>query len=241
MKHDDFGLSDLFGVSFKGRVEGPMHNAYLRLEHEAARGNPLLKGLQDAPRVTHGVWRLDVRETVSFSQRPLTLIPSYPDLPMEKVYPRVTKTEQAQVYLRDFAPDGGRVVYFPWDIDRTFWEVLCVDHFKLLRNAVEWVTNEESPVTVAGPGVLDVTVWQQKDSMTVHLVNLTNPMMMKGPMRELIPVGPQNVRIRLPDGRKARKVRLLAANKIPRVERAGRYLTVTVPSIVDHEIVAIDW
>ena len=36
----------------------------------------------------------------------------------------------------------GRVVYFPWDIDRTFWEVLAVDHGKLLRNAVDWAANE---------------------------------------------------------------------------------------------------
>ena len=46
---------------------------------------------------------------------------------------------------------------------------------------------------VKGPGVLDVSVWRQQRSMTVHLVNLTNPMMMKGPFRELIPVGEQQV------------------------------------------------
>ena len=37
-----------------------------------------------------------------------------------------------------------------------------MDHFKLLRNAVDWATNEEPPVTVTGPGVLDVTVWRAK-------------------------------------------------------------------------------
>ena len=132
------------------------------------------------------------------------------------------------------------MIYFPWDIDRTFWEVLCVDHFKLLRNSVEWATNEEAPLTVTGPGVLDVTFWKQKDSMTVHMVNLTNPMMMKGPMRELIAIGPQKVRIRLPDGARPRSVKLLAAGIIPHVERTGRYLTLTVPSILDHEVVAID-
>ena len=47
--------------------------------------------------------------------------------------------------------------------------------------------------------------------MTVHLVNLTNPMMMKGPLRELIPVGPERVRIRLPAGTRARRVQLLTA------------------------------
>jgi hypothetical protein len=168
----------------------------------------------------------------------LTLIPSYPDLPMEKVYQRVLKTEVPQVYLRDLGP--GRVVYFPWDIDRTFWEVLSVDHFKLLRNAVSWATNEDPPVTVIGPGVLDITVWRQKGSITVHLVNLTNPMMMKGPLRELIPISEQKVRLRLPDGTQAKRVRFLAAEKRPRVEHSGQYLSVTVPTILDHEVVAID-
>ena len=56
------------------------------------------------------------------------------------------------------------------------------------------------PCEVTGPGVLDVTAWRQAGSMTVHLVNLTNPMMMKGPFRELIPVGEQQVVVQLPAG-----------------------------------------
>ena len=136
---------------------------------------------------------------------------------------------------------AGRVVYFPWDIDRTFWEVLCVDHLKLLRNAVEWATNEEPIVTVTGSGVLDVTAWRQKNSMTVHLVNLTNPMMMKGPMRELIPSGPQTVRVQLPAGTPVKRVHLLASNTNPHFERAHGVLTLTVPSILDHEVIAIDF
>src|SRR6202022_503253 len=119
--------------------------------------------------------------------------PSYPDLPMEEVFPRVAHTDTPGLYLQ--GSGKSRVVYFPWDIDRTFWEVMAVDHGKLLRNAVAWAANEEPNVTVTGPGVLDVTVWRQKSSMTVHLVNLTNSMMMKGPFRELVPIGPQTVRV----------------------------------------------
>ena len=240
VKRKDFGLADLFGVSFKGRVEGPMRNSYLRLETDPATGrrHVLLAGLEDARRIINGVSRVEVGSAVPFPNPPLTLIPSYPDLPMEKVYPRVPKTDIPQVYLRE--PGQGRVVYFPWDIDRTFWEVLCVDHFKLLRNAVTWATHEDPMVTVTGPGVLDVTLWRQKQSLTVHLVNLTNPMMMKGPVRELIPIGEQTVRLRLPDGMRAKQVQLLAADKAARVKRSGPYLNVTVPSILDHEVVAID-
>jgi hypothetical protein len=238
VRRKDFGLADLFGVGWKGRTEGPMQNSYLRLEHDTAEGHQLLRGLEDAPRIINGVWRLEVEPREKFAPAPLTLIPSYPDLPMEKVYPRVGKTDIAEVFLRESGK--GRVVYFPWDIDRTFWEVLCVDHFKLLRNAVEWATDEEPPVSVSGVGVLDVTAWRQKNSMTVHLVNLTNPMMMKGPVRELIPVSEQQVRLRLPDGARANRVHLLAADRKPQFTQRGQELHVIVSSILDHEVVAVD-
>ena len=91
-----------------------------------------------------------------------------------------------------------------------------------------------------GTGVLDVTAWRQKNSLTVHLVNLTNPMMMKGPFRELIPVGEQTVSIQLPEGRHVSRVHLLAADKKPHYTQRGRELHVVVPSIMDHEIVAVD-
>ena len=96
--------------------------------------------------------------------------------------------------------------------------MLCVDHGRLLRNAVAWAANEPPPVEVDGPGVLDVTVWRQRDSMTVHLVNLTNPMMMKGPLREVIPVGPQRVQRASAAQTRARRVQLLTAGTSPRVE-----------------------
>jgi hypothetical protein len=235
----NFGLADLLGAKWNGRVEGPMHNAYLRLEHEGSPGHPLLKGLEDTPRIINGVWRVDAAATASRSDSPLTLIPSYPDLPMEKVYPRRPRTDIAQVFLSEL-PGGGRVVYFPWDIDRTYWEVLAVDHGVLMRNAVAWATNEEPPVTVTGRGVLDVTLWQQKGSMTVHLVNLTNPMMMKGPIRELLAIGEQRVRVRIPGGLEARGVRLLVAGNTPEYSQANGWLDVRVPSISAHEVVAID-
>lgn len=239
VRRKNFGLAKLFGANFSGKVIPRMQNAYLRLEHEATRNHSLLKGLEDAPRIIHGVSRVEIEPRESLPTAPLTLIPSYPDLPMEKVYPRVEKTDIAQVYLRE-DPAGGRVAYFPWDIDRTFWEVLAVDHFKLLRNAVDWATNEEPVITVTGPGVLDVTFWRQRNSLTVHLVNLTNPMMMKGPVRELIPIGAQTIRLRLPDDVKPRQVRLLAADTSLDSQQAGQHISFTVPSILDHEIVAID-
>ena len=234
-RRTDFGLGSLLGVRYQGRIEGPMQNSYLRLEHKP---HPLLEGLEDAERIINGVHRVSVAAVEKFPNPPLTFVPSYPDLPMEEVYPRIPRTDIPEVYLRDLG--ASRVVYFPWDIDRTFWEVMCVDHGRLLANAVDWAANEPRPVTVTGPGVLDVTLWRQKNSITVHLVNLTNPMMMKGPYRELIPTREQRVRVRLPAGAEPRKVRLLVSGQTPPIERRGGALEVVVPSVLDLEVVAID-
>jgi len=46
--------------------------------------------------------------------------------------------------------------------------------------------------------------------------------------------------VRLPDGARANKVRLLASDKSAHAQRSGPYLSVTVPSVLDHEVVAID-
>jgi hypothetical protein len=252
----DFGLADLFGVSFAGRIDGPMQNSYLSLDADPATGkrHPILEGLDDAMRIINGVFRVDVRPAAAMEfPSPLTLIPTYPDLPMEDVYPRVPHTTTRELYLRELPADlsagGGRrsrIVYIPWDIDRTFWDVLSVDHGQLLRNAIRWATNEPPPVEVEGPGLLDVTAWRQRDSMTVHLVNLTNPMMMKGPLREPLPIGPLRVRIRVPSGTRASKVHLLTAGTPARVgsveqgSASGGTLTVTVPSVEVHEVIAVD-
>src|SRR5438067_11713831 len=90
-RRNDFGLRDVFGVSFDGQVDRRMQNSYLALDADARRPHPLLAGLQDAPRIINGVQRVRVRARGYFPS-PITLVPSYPDLPMEQVFPRVEAT-----------------------------------------------------------------------------------------------------------------------------------------------------
>ncbi len=235
----DFGLADLLGVSYRNAPVGPIKNGYLRLKPnpETERFHPVLAGLEDAYRIINGIWRLRVHPTIPFPS-PVTLIPSYPDLPMEHVYPRQPETDIRELYLRDTGT--GRIAYLPWDIDRTFWSIMNRDHGRLLANVIRWALGEPPVVDVKGQGILDITVWRQKQSMTVHLVNLTNPMMMKGPMRELIAVGEQQVRIQIPPETRVGKVSLLVSEQTADHSVANGYVTLSVPSILDHEVVAID-
>ncbi|HUX94578.1 MAG TPA: alpha-amylase family protein [Bacteroidales bacterium] len=238
IRRSDFGLADLFGLSYDDGVEGPMKNSYLKLKRDpdTNKYHPVLNGLEDAYRIINTIYRVKVKPISDFPS-PVTLIPTYPDLPMEHVYPRNEDTDIREVYLQERGKS--RIVYFPGDLDRTFWQIFCKDHGRLLTNAVLWALNEDPLVEVKGPGVLDVTVWRQEQSMTVHLVNLTNPMMMKGPFRELIPVS-ADVTVNIPDGLKPRSVHLLISGSQPPLNVKDGKLLVSVPDITDHEIIGID-
>ncbi len=233
----DFGLADILGVSYDQGVEGPLQNSYLRIKSDATGTfHPVTKGLEDSYRIINSTFEVKVKPTTEFPG-PVTIIPSYPDLPMEDVYPRTKDTDMRGVFLRKVG--NGRVAYFPGDIDRAFWQILSNDHGKLIRNTIRWALEEEPIVSVSSPGLFDVTVWKQEKSMTVHLVNLTNPMMMKGPFREFIPVS-ATVGFRIPPSVKITGVKLLLQGKEVEMKNNNGVIPVTVPTITDHEIIAFD-
>jgi hypothetical protein len=240
VRRTDFGLASLLGVHYAGKTEGPMMNSYLSLNKDASTGkyHPLLNGFEDSVRIINGVNQAMVTSDGSATY-PLQVVPTYPDLPMEEVFPRAGSHGQVGAIVRQVGK--GRVVYLPGDIDRTFWDTLDFDQSKLLRNSVLWATNEAAPLLVTGKGVLDVSIWSQKNSMTAHLVNLTNPMMMKGPIRELIPITKQEVTIAVPDGRRVKKVHLLVAGVDARYTNQSDVIKLEVPSILLHEVIAVDF
>ncbi|MDB5735839.1 MAG: Beta-galactosidase trimerization domain protein [Alphaproteobacteria bacterium] len=228
----NFGLSDLFGCDYV-KTESGVKNSYLTPRHP----HPLTRGLEDAPRIIAATQQLTVKPHDA-AKPPLTLVPSYPDLPMERVFAAQEETDIPMAYCRDFGK--GRVVYFPMDLDRTFWDVLAPDHLVLLANAVAWAADETPPLLVTGPGILDIAYWRQKGSLTAHLVNMNNPMMMKGPYREIMPAGPYTVSLAIPAGAKIAAVKLLESGATPKTSRDGDRLVVEVPRIALHEIVAVD-
>ena len=186
----------------------------------------------------NGVRRVEVRPVDPAWKAPLTLVPSYPDLPMEKVYTTTPHTDIPAVFRHQRGK--GRVVYFPMDIDRTFWEVLSPDHLALLRNAILWAAAVVEPASNNGPGLVDIAYWRQPKSLAVHLVNMTNPMAMKGPFRELIPIGPLTLEAELPRDVKPTKVQLLTAGGQADWSVTNGRLRVRIPRLELHEVVAVD-
>ena len=71
-----------------GKIDTQVHNSYLNVEKDPRDGSfhPLVRGLENATRIINGVNWVHVKPTVPQRYSPLTLVPAYPDLPMEEVY-----------------------------------------------------------------------------------------------------------------------------------------------------------
>ncbi|TDO35233.1 beta-galactosidase-like protein [Kribbella sp. VKM Ac-2527] len=229
---DDFGLADVLGVRLKepGRA---VKNNYIALTGD----HRLTEGFADTTRIIGGTEILGV-EAKPGAVVPFRFIPDFPDLPMEEVYQRADPDRPA-VVCQEFEA-GGRVVYFPFNLGAIFWEALQSDHGRLIANAVAWALNKAPEVTVEGAGLVDVAVRRGEAEVAVALVNLTNPMAMRGPIRETLPLPPQTVSVAIPPGRQV-KARLLVAgvDVEPSIEN-GRAV-VTIPTAGLLEIVHLDW
>lgn len=238
-KRTDFGLAKLFGIKYLGERIGPMNNSYCRLETDIKTGkrHPVLDGWDGVNRIINTSYMVKVEATETHESYPLTNIPTYPSLPMEELYPREPNTDEPLLYLRKTG--NGKVMYFPGNIDSTFDELLLEDHAILLKNCIKWASDDDS-ITIQGKGMYDITYWQQKESLTVHIVNLNNPMTMTGYFRELLPSPQLQVRIQIPKGIVPKKVKLLVNNSELNF-KLGEYMEVTVPPILAHEIIAIDF
>jgi hypothetical protein len=77
--------------------------------------------------------------------------------------------------------------------------------------------------------------------MTLHLVNLTNPMMWRGPVREIVPIPGQKIALRIPSDRRIRRVHLLVAGRDVPYRTDGDIIHIETLSIGLHEVVAVDF
>jgi hypothetical protein len=227
-------LGDLLGVKLTARARGVVKNTYVAINGT----HPVSAGFDGANRIIGGTYLLAV-EPAAGTESPFLYVPDFPDLPMEEVYPR-EEPKGSAVVTREHQ-GGGRTVYIPWNIGGIFWEVLAADHGRLIANAVRWALGKTPDVTVSGKSVLDLSVRANSGGMAVVLNNITNPMTMKGPIREVYPVGPHEVSVAVPKGKRLAKAELLVAGGMAKASEADGRVTVEVPGIETLEVVSLTW
>ena len=251
----DFGLADLFGAHFTGTAgtekagSGQTLHSYLRLSPELRAGvwgpetgdepraagqrHPVLHGFEETDILPFGgtltALKLDSGVTV-----PLTFVPPFPVLPPETSWMRQPKTDIPGLVLK------GRVAFLPADIDRLYSTNNLPDHAALLGNLVRWAANGEIPLQVEGRGLFDCNLYTQPGRVIAHVVNLTATGRIPIADEDLVPVGPLKFGLRLPAGVSGRTVSLLVSGKSATPVLTSGWTQVTIPSLLDHEVLVIE-
>lgn len=231
----DFALGDIFSVSATGDPMGPAGNSYMRIEYT----HPVLAGFEGTTILPGPESRVPVRSSAA-EPIALSVVPNYPAYPPEMVYPRTQRTGEPAGVFR--TKGSSRLAYFPGDIDRTFWLSGNTDLSRLIQNSIRWVLGEPpQPARVEGEGVIEIFAWETELGYALHILNYTNPNMTRGYLRRFYPIGPQRVEFAVPEGRKISKAHALRAGRNLEFTRppTGGTVRLTVPSVVDYEVVAL--
>ncbi|MEZ4681463.1 MAG: hypothetical protein R2932_45350, partial [Caldilineaceae bacterium] len=261
-RRPDFAIADLLGAHTTGEHQGNRgvqasswerydDHSYLRLE-------PALQAVvdgphyEDEPEVTgqrHPVLhdfdatdilpfggRLEIVEAAADSATPLYWIPPFPIYPPEFSWMRSQVSEHPALVLRS-SSDGGRIAYLPADIDRCYARYNLPDHGNLLANLVIWAAGDTIPLRVEGDGLIDCHLYQQEGRLILHLVNLTASGQV--PVERHIPVGPFEISVRRPIDVAGTEAQLLVAVIPLTPQQQGDWVSCTVPTICDHEVLVI--
>lgn len=234
----DFGLHELFGVScsaeFPGNVIGPAGNSYMEIRAK----HPALAGFDGTEMLPGPEYRVPVTP-MSEGEAQLTVIPHYMNAMPELIFPRVARTDQPAGVFRELN-SSSRIAYFPGDIDRTAWRSGHPDFTRLIANSVRWLMGSSPmPVTVEGKGLIEVFAWKTEPGFALHILNYTNPNMLRAAVREIYPVGPLSVSFNVPAGRKITRVQLLKVQKNLPFKYEGATVRFEIESVADYEVVAL--
>ena len=228
----EFGLARLFEINKTGSIQGPKGNSYYA---RILKRHDVLRGFENTSMLPGAEFRVPTQ--AAGMDAVLAVLPPYPAYPPEMVYPPSEAAFEPAIVLRERG--RSRLAYIPGDIDRSFWRSGDPDLSRLLNNVIGWLVRDHVPVRVAGDGVVEVFAWETEPGFALHLLNYTNPNMLRGWFTGTYPVGPQVVRAELPEGIQGARVELLRTGTTVPLKRDGRNAEFAVPAVRDYEVAVV--
>lgn len=260
----DFVLADIFGVHCKGIATDMDEDRSSRQAQEAAhtylRLVPELRSITEGPHKKqeppvsgkrHEILKgFELTDILPFGGMlyPLkidtgaevlaTFIPAFPIYPPETAWMRTPATDIPGLIIRTM-PEGNRIVFMPADIDRQFARYNLPDHGNLLKNIFRWMLNDKLPVEINTRGLIDCHLYRKGMSLIFFVINLTNSASWRQPVDELVPSGPVEINMKIPEDMSAKSVKLLVSGReiIPSVH--GNRIGFVIEDILAHEVAVI--
>ncbi len=186
-RRDDFGLGDLFGVSFTGMTRDTSSDSYQLVRDFT---HPLLDGM-DAENtrmvMNEGATLLCTVPEGSGAHTVLSYVPLIYNQPPEYAWIQEEKTDYPTAVANRFGK--GRVVYFANQPDKLCWTNGHEDFLDLYCNAVSFVKSAPLSLETNAPASVHVHFMRRagtEKQAVISFVNTTSAALR--PVRELVPV-----------------------------------------------------
>ena len=88
--------------------------------------------------------------------------------------------------------------------------------------------------------MIDCHLYRQADRIVLHLVNLTSAGTWRRPVEELIPIGPLQVTVTIPDGVRVTSLKTLVSDESISLSMDGNAVRFEIASVSDHEVCVIE-
>jgi hypothetical protein len=227
----NFALADLFGIQKAGDIVPTNGNAYYaRIE----RRHEILDGFSNTGWLPGAEYRVPL---APIDNAVLTVVPGFVAYPPELAYPPTPQTNVPAIVLRE--QGSSRLAYIPGDIERSMWVAGDVDLSHLLHNTINWITRNDQPLTIQGPGLIETFAYETEPGYALHILNYTNPNLHRGTFRDFYPIGAQSVSFAVPAEVKVTRVQLLKPGTDVPFKRVNNRIEFTIPSVTEYEVAAI--
>jgi hypothetical protein len=186
---EDFGLRDVFGCTWTGISKEMSHFGYQAVKH----GHPLTSGLDETEFAANTGMNLLVRLlSESNAETPLTYVPRIHPQPPEYGWLPETQTDYATAIVNTYGK--GKVIYFPYGIDRNVTTLGHEDFSLILANAYNYLLASKQQIVTNAPVSVYISLNQQPDQphcYILHLVNYTSAP--RRPIPQILPVYDINI------------------------------------------------
>jgi hypothetical protein len=235
-------FAKMFGVTVRGRRRD-LKSSYARIENA---NDPLLAGIGDTDLIPNEGALVEV-EAAAGRVVPLTLIPpviahsgatiSIPE------YSAIRATTDVPVAVHG-THGSGRTVYFANPMDALFYKYGFPDLGRVLANAVRHALGDAQDFVTDAPEFVDIALNVQPRRKLVHLINFPIGKQLSTGWRHagrtIVPLTGIALRVKLAAGERVREARVASSEKVIACVQDGEWACVTVPALVDHEIIIFE-
>lgn len=195
-KLKDFGLAELFGVSYSGRDEDTVKDCY---QYIVARNHPILANIGNTEMIIAGGMTALCTAPKAGTTVVTKHVPIIINQPPEKAWRAEISSNHPIISEHSYGK--GKVIYFANQIGKCIYSHGHDDFRNTLGNALRYLLGERIVLTTNAPSSVHVNLLSKKEGeRTKHVISFVNlTSSFHRPVRELVPVFNIDVDVNIPN------------------------------------------